>query len=73
MRRPRSLVWLVAAAWRFRATGWYRRPPFLPLPPPAYLAWRFDTAYGETDPVPDADEIERFLAWAHWMRRAKER
>ena len=26
--------------------GWYRRAPFLPLPPRDYVAWRLHTAYG---------------------------
>jgi hypothetical protein len=30
--------------------GWYRRLPFLPLPPRPYLAWRLQTAYGQTRP-----------------------
>ncbi len=71
LRRPRTLVWLARAAWRFRSNGWYRRAPFVPLPPPEYVAWRLETAYGETDQVPDADEIERYLGWANWMRRVK--
>jgi hypothetical protein len=69
--RPRSLVWLARAGWRFRGRGWYKRPPFLPIPPPDYLAWRLDTAYGDEERVPDSDEIHRYLGWAEWMRRGK--
>ena len=67
--RPRAVLWLIRAGWRFRARDWYRRPPFLPLPPPAYMAWRLDTAYGAKDRVPDSDEIQRYLAWTEWMHR----
>lgn len=67
--RPRSLFWLAGAAWRFRSRDWYRRAPFLPLPPAGYLAWRLDTAYGAGDRLPDSDEIRRYLAWSEWMRR----
>lgn len=27
--------------------GWWKRPPFLPLPPYLYIKFRLDTAYGE--------------------------
>jgi hypothetical protein len=29
---------------------WYRRPPFIPVPPPAYVEWRLKTAYGKHRP-----------------------
>src|SRR2546430_7431012 len=38
---------LARLAWSFRARDWYRRPPFLPLPPRDYLRWRMFTAYGD--------------------------
>lgn len=69
LRQPRLAVPLIRAAWRFRARGWYRRAPFLPLPPRDYLAWRLHTAYGGEDRVPESDELERYLRWAGWMRR----
>ncbi|MCI0435782.1 MAG: hypothetical protein L0271_19390 [Gemmatimonadetes bacterium] len=72
IRRPRVAVRLLAAAWRFRARDWFRRPPYLPLPPPEYVAWRIHTAYGDGDRVPDAAEVERYLAWVAWMRRKQE-
>jgi hypothetical protein len=71
--RPRTLVWLLATAWRLRARDWYRRPPFVPLPPRAYVAWRLHTAYGDEERVPEPAEIERYLGWAAWMRRVKQR
>ncbi|HLU25499.1 MAG TPA: hypothetical protein VKZ58_07310 [Longimicrobiales bacterium] len=63
MRRPRLYGLLLKAAWRFRARDWYRRPPFLPLPPPEYLAWRMHTAYGDEEVLPSLDELERYLRW----------
>lgn len=56
------------AAWRFRARGWYRRPPFLPLPPGEYLLWRMETAYGSPHAPPTARELGRYLRWAERMR-----
>src|SRR5690606_31976324 len=49
LRRPSLVPSLVSAAWRFRRRYWYRTPPFLPVPPPDYLAWRLHTAYGSED------------------------
>lgn len=68
VRRPRRVVDLVSAAWAFRARGWYRRFPFLPLPPRDYLRWRMETAYGDPDAFPPADDLARYLRWARKMR-----
>ncbi|MBI2615958.1 MAG: hypothetical protein HYW52_09835, partial [Gemmatimonadetes bacterium] len=40
MINPRLAVDLLRVLWAFRARQWYRRPPFLPLPPAAYIRWR---------------------------------
>jgi hypothetical protein len=62
---PLLLVRLARAGWRFRARGWYRRPPFLPLPPMEYLEWRLHTAYGDTGSAPTREELKRYLRWAN--------
>ena len=64
LRRPATGVALVRVAWRFRRRRWWRRPPFLPLPALDYLRWRMHTAYGESDVVPPADDVERYARWA---------
>ncbi|HSJ06726.1 MAG TPA: hypothetical protein VK936_08490 [Longimicrobiales bacterium] len=69
LRHPGLLAPLVAAGWRFRARGWYRHAPFLPLPPADYVAWRLHTAYGREDVVPPARELERYLRWSARMRK----
>lgn len=69
LRRPALIPHLLRAAWVFRARGWWRRPPFLPLPPADYLRWRMDTAYGDPDAVPPPDDMLRYLRWAAEMRR----
>ncbi len=46
---PRLALDLVRLTWSFRARDWYRRAPFLPLPPREYLRWRMFTAYGDED------------------------
>jgi len=61
---PTLALDLVRVAWRFRARGWYRRAPFLPLPDATYLRWRMYTAYGDFDAVPSPQEVERYVRWA---------
>lgn len=63
LRRPALAADLLRVAWRFRARGWYRRFPFLPLPARDYVRWRMHTAYGDHDAVPSAAEIERYARW----------
>ncbi len=69
LRRPTLLPHLVGAAWAFRRREWWRRFPFLPLPPAEYLRWRMETAYGDPEAAPPDDDLERFLRWATRMRR----
>ena len=67
--RPRLFALLLATAWRFRRRDWYRRPPFLPLPPEDYMRWRLHTAYGDENHLPTADELEAYVRWAAKMNR----
>jgi hypothetical protein len=63
LRHPALALDLARVAWRFRSRDWYRRPPFLPIPDRAYMAWRMHTAYGNHHAVPPADDIERYARW----------
>jgi len=63
---PRLAVDLLRVLWAFRARQWYRRPPFLPLPPADYIRWRMYTAYGDEAAVPPVEDVIRF---ARWRRR----
>ena len=59
-------VWGTAFSQVFRLAGrgWWRRPPFLPLPDRAYLRFRLATAYGDDrDPAP-----EDLITWLRWCR-----
>jgi hypothetical protein len=51
------------------APGWWRRPPFLPLPAPGYLRFRLETAYGGAGdrPIEPAD----LVAYLRWCRRQR--
>ena len=63
-RNPPLAAALLRVAWRFRRRGWYRRPPFLPLPSADYVRWRMYTAYGNDAAVPPADDVVRYARWA---------
>lgn len=69
--RPRLYWLLLRAAWRFRARGWYRRPPFLPLPTREYMDWRMHTAYGDDAEPPPPEELESYLRWVLRMGRPR--
>lgn len=68
-RRPRVIPAILGASWAFRARGWYRRFPFLPIPPASYMRWRMETAFGRPDAEPSLDDLERYLLWTARMRR----
>jgi hypothetical protein len=73
LRRPWIIPHVLGAAWAMRARGWYARPPFLPLPPRAYVEWRMETAYGDVQASPPADELVRYLVWSTRLRRLMRR
>ncbi len=60
---PRLALDLLRLVWSFRARGWYRRPPFLPLPPAEYIRWRMYTAYGDERALPSVEDVVRFATW----------
>jgi hypothetical protein len=66
---PRVALDLVSLVWAFRALDWYRRPPFLPVPPRAYIRWRMYTAYGAEDAVPSVRDVLRFARWRRQLLR----
>ena len=63
LRSPSLVVDLLRVAWRFRARGWYRRPPWVPIPSRDYVRWRMYTAYGDYDAVPPAEDVIRYARW----------
>ena len=66
--RPTLAVDLLRVAWRFRARGWWRRPPFLPVPPAEYVRWRMYTAYGDESAVPPAKDVIKYARWVGRQR-----
>lgn len=49
--------------------GWWRRRPFLPVPDPAYLAFRLETMYGGRAPAPAGKDVVGYLRWCQGYRR----
>lgn len=65
----RPSLWGVALVQMLRlaAPGWWRRPPFLPLPDPAYLRFRLETQYG-SDHEPEPADVVTYLHWCREFR-----
>lgn len=68
--RPRLWVTALRQVRRMAPRGWYRRPPFVPVPDRAWLAFRLTTMYGDASHRPDAHAI---VAWLEWARRIDRR
>lgn len=64
--RPSLWPTAVAQAWRLARPGWWRRWPPLPVPDPAWLRFRLQTAYGDPDHGPDPGDV---VAWLRWCRQ----
>ena len=67
---------LFRSVWALRAPGWWRRAPFLPVPPGPYARFRVQTMYGgdgrlEGHPADRAgSELVGWLDWVAGERRA---
>lgn len=68
VRHPALWPTALSQVWRLAGKGWWRRPPFLPLPDRAYLRFRVHTAYG-VDRDPDPADIVTWLQWCRAWRR----
>lgn len=66
---PRVALDLLSLAWSTRRRGWYRVPPFLPVPPAEYVRWRMYTAYGDEQAVPPTEDVLRFARWRRELMR----
>ncbi len=73
LRRPGLAAEAARLAAAAAPRGWFRRPPFLPIPDPEYLRWRMAAAYGRPDRKPTVREMEDFLVWRRRLRRARAR
>lgn len=62
---PHPSLWWVGLrqARRLAASGWWRRPPFLPLPDREYLRFRLETQYGDPEHQPEPADLVAYLRW----------
>jgi hypothetical protein len=67
-RHPSNVPLLLGASWRLRATGWWRRKPFVPLPDPAYWRFRLSTATGSPSGSTSVREVVEFAKWSARQR-----
>lgn len=61
----RPSLWGIAIVQVFRLahSGWWRRPPFLPLPDRGYLRFRLETQYGDADHAIEPADVVAYLRW----------
>ena len=53
--------------YRITPSDWYKRVPFLPIPPRDYLQWRFHTAYGKSR-SPIGTMLKDIWQLGDWLR-----
>jgi len=61
---PRWAPALARALWRLRRIGWWRRPPYLPIPYAPYWDFRTVTANGNSDKAPTVREVLDAARWS---------
>jgi len=57
--------------WRLAPAGWWRRPPFLPVPSRDYLRFRMETQNGDSEHAPDPADVLNYLSWCRAWDRAR--
>lgn len=68
LRHPGLWPTAIAQAVRLARPGWWRKPPFLPLPDRDYVRFRMQTAYGSAG-TPAPDDLVAYLAWCREFNR----
>jgi hypothetical protein len=72
--RPTLWVTAIRQVFVLAVPGWWRQPPFLPLPDPAYLRFRLQTAYGDPNRPPEPADVITYLHWCRaWPEVARTR
>ena len=67
-REPGLWPTALGQAGRLSRPGWWRRPPFLPVPDSEYLRFRLDTQYGAGG-APDPEDLVVYLRWCRQRSR----
>ena len=69
--RPRLWGAAVGALGRLAAPGWWRHPPYLPVPDAALWEFRMVTAYGDDHAGPEPDDLISYLQWCRSTARGQ--
>ena len=67
-RRPSLWGEAARAALALAPRGWWRRPPFMPIPDRTYLEWRIETAYGDRSTRVTPHDAVSYLEWRKRQR-----
>lgn len=69
-RRPDLWVVAAGAGLSLAGRGWWRRPPFLPIPDPDWLRFRLTTAYGGDGTLDDSSafDVGDLITWLEWRK-----
>ena len=68
-RRPWLWLTAVRQVAALAPRQWWRRPPRLPVPDPAYLGFRLQTMYGDPAHGPEPGDVVAYLHWCRGFRR----
>jgi hypothetical protein len=72
-RQPWLWPTAVRQAHALAPPGWWRRRPFLPVPDPAYVAFRLQTMYGDPGHQPASEDVLAYLRWCRTLRQSLRR
>jgi hypothetical protein len=70
-RRPSLWATALVQARRTARPGWWRRPPFLPVPGGDYLRFRTITQYGDPDHPPVSADVLNYLSWCRTQEQLR--
>jgi len=65
LRRPKLLPTAFTQAVRFAPNGWWRRPPWLPLPAAGLIRFRSEAMYGDCGARFKPQDV---IVWLEWCR-----
>lgn len=69
LRRPHLWGTALGTLVSLAPDGWWKRPPFLPIPVQEAVDWRLTTAFGSPDTTLAEDDLVAYLEWRHQAAR----
>lgn len=69
--RPSYWSIAVRVLGRLSPIGWWRRPPFLPIPSASYARFRMQTQYGGESAHPTVPDVLKYLRWVRQWDAAR--